>query len=151
MHKVGQDPDHSTCMYGYNARHNNTGVLPTVVHLSYHAPRGRCVRLCAQRRCGARDTGGAARGWLAIRAPEPLLHTSHSGIIQRSELHSGADPFRGAPPRAHSIKWEGSGIETTCASRIPNPRAQFSFCDPHIYSRGDPHPQVLRQAELRKA
>ena len=75
MHKVGQDPDHSTCMYGYNARHNNTGVLPTVVHLSYHAPRGRCVRLYAQRRCGARDTGGAARA-RATLACEPFRHNT---------------------------------------------------------------------------
>ena len=75
VHKVGQDPDHSTCMYGYNARHNNTGVLPTVVHLSYHAPRGRCVRLYAQRRCGARDTGGAARA-RATLACEPFRHNT---------------------------------------------------------------------------
>ena len=81
MHKVGQDPDHSTCMYGYNARHNNTGVLPTVVHLSYHAPRGRCVRLYAQRRCGARDdTGGAARA----RACEPFRH--NTGLSTCSKL-----------------------------------------------------------------
>ena len=75
MHKVGQDPDHSTCMYGYNARQIQAYYQQSFI---FRITR-RAVGVCAYTRNAA--AGRATR--VGRRAPEPLLHASHSGIIQR--------------------------------------------------------------------
>ena len=127
MHKVGQDPDHSTCMYSYNARHNNTGVLPTVVHLSYHAPRGRCVRLYAQRRCGVRDTGGAARA-RATLACEPFRHNtwvSNTLQLEADRVFMVGEKRNG---EKRNGEWNGNGTAVPFPVFVKRNGTAFPFC-----------------------
>ena len=84
MHKVGQDPDHSTCMYGYNARQIQAYYKQSFI---FRITR-RAVGVCAYTRNAA--AGRATR--VGRRAPEPLLpfregsgnETSIQGVGQAS-------------------------------------------------------------------